>query len=380
MKIVIPFAALALAGCASAAPAPSPAPGAVTQAPARTAGHIQQRHNIAPGVDVLIQPTAFAGVVGNVTIIQQSDGVVLVDTGSSYGGGARVVAQVRAITDLPVKAVIITHWHNDHPLGLAAILDAWPNAEIIATDATRAAMEAGRLNVPREASDHYAQTRIGQLQQAIDGMRENTTNPELSERERAEWAIIVEETPQRFPDQAGTHLVLPTRTFTDRYVIADATNPVEALFLGRANTDGDAVIWLPRQRILIAGDIVVAPVPYMFSMYPSDHIATLQRIEAMAPRLIVPGHGPVLSDFAYLDKTIALIRDAQAQIAPHARASATLEEARAHTDFRTQISAFAGDDPWLAYWFENYTLAPLLDSVYREARGEPLGPPPIEAP
>ena len=73
--------------------------------------------------------------IGNVTVIEQSDGLVLVDSGGSPGSGRRIVGLVRGLSRKPVKAVVITHWHGDHPLGLPAILDAWPKARVIATAA-----------------------------------------------------------------------------------------------------------------------------------------------------------------------------------------------------------------------------------------------------
>ncbi|MGZ8345928.1 MAG: MBL fold metallo-hydrolase, partial [Allosphingosinicella sp.] len=88
---------------------------------------------VAPGVHLLSTPEEYRGpVVGNVTVIEQSDGIVLVDSGLTAADGRRVVSFVRALTDKPVKAVLITHWHNDHPQGVSALREAWPRARIIA--------------------------------------------------------------------------------------------------------------------------------------------------------------------------------------------------------------------------------------------------------
>jgi glyoxylase-like metal-dependent hydrolase (beta-lactamase superfamily II) len=67
--------------------------------------------------------------------------------------------------------------------------------------------------------------------------------------------------------------------------------PVEVMFLGRGNTDGDAVVWAPRQRVLASGDLVVAPIPYAAHTYPGEWIATLKRLEAFDFAWLVPGHG-----------------------------------------------------------------------------------------
>src|SRR4051812_5064055 len=94
-------------------------------------GYFQETLTLAPGVWVLAQPRFQVQPCGNVTVVEQSDGLVLVDAGGSPGAGRRIVERVRALSPKPVKAVIITHWHGDHPQGLSEILKAWPNARTI---------------------------------------------------------------------------------------------------------------------------------------------------------------------------------------------------------------------------------------------------------
>jgi glyoxylase-like metal-dependent hydrolase (beta-lactamase superfamily II) len=78
---------------------------------------------------------------------------VLVDAGGLFGSGERAIALIRAISPKPVKAIVITHWHSDHNLGLAAMVRAWPHARITAQGATIKAMLEGRPpGVPRAPS------------------------------------------------------------------------------------------------------------------------------------------------------------------------------------------------------------------------------------
>ena len=93
---------------------------------------------IAPGIHLLATPPDYLGpATGNVTVIEQTDGVVLIDSGASAAHGRRVVQFVRTLTGKPVKAVLLTHWHNDHPLGVSEIRAAWPRVRIVATERTR---------------------------------------------------------------------------------------------------------------------------------------------------------------------------------------------------------------------------------------------------
>ncbi len=353
---------------------------AQTQQPEAPREYLQVAERVASGVHVLRQAAPnFAGVIGNVTVIEQSDGLVLIDSGASHGSGQRVVELVRSISSRPVKAVVITHWHNDHPLGLSAIVAAWPNAEIIAHSAAAADMEAGRLGtVPRAPSAGYDAERARTLNAAYDALQTGDAARATTAEERAGWARAAAARALRLADVPGTYMVLPRRTFSDRLTLPDRDAPVELIFLGRANTSGDISAWLPRQRVLVAGDAVVEPVPYMFSAYPTEMLTVFDRMRATGYRALIPGHGAVQRDRVYLDRLSALVREVQRQVTPLARANVPLDQIAARTDFAAQRRAFAGNDAWLAYWFDRYGLTPLIASVYSEARGESLGPPPVQ--
>jgi glyoxylase-like metal-dependent hydrolase (beta-lactamase superfamily II) len=93
---------------------------------------------IAAGVYALNQGNEFhIQPRGNVEVIEQSNGVVLVDSGGSPDGAEQVIAFVRSLTDKPVTAIVITHWHGDHALGISRLLEEWPQARVISTAATR---------------------------------------------------------------------------------------------------------------------------------------------------------------------------------------------------------------------------------------------------
>ncbi len=179
--------------------------------------YLQIAERVAPGVHVLRQaaPT-FAGVIGNVIVIEQSDGLVLIDSGSSHGVGQRVVRLVRLISAKPVKAVVVTHWHNDHPLGLSAILAAWPNADIIAHSAAAADLEAGRTGVPQAASADYEAQRVRTLNEAYDAIQTNEAAQARTPEERAGWARMLAARALRLADVPGTSVRRRARAASTR--------------------------------------------------------------------------------------------------------------------------------------------------------------------
>ena len=99
-----------------------------------------QIHPVSPHVWLFKQPTGHEWH-GNAALIEQSDGLVLIDTGGSAGDGRHIASLIQPISDKPVKAVILTHWHDDHTLGLSAIKDAWPNVRIVAAEGALDGME-----------------------------------------------------------------------------------------------------------------------------------------------------------------------------------------------------------------------------------------------
>jgi glyoxylase-like metal-dependent hydrolase (beta-lactamase superfamily II) len=190
-----------------------------------------------------------------------------------------------------------------------------------------------------------------------------------TEEERAGWrAALIDNRAIRFADVSGTHLLLPKRTFVDTLTLADPVAPIELRFLGRANTTGDIVAWLPQQKVLVAGDIVVEPVPFMINVFPTDLEATLSKMHSIPFEILIPGHGVPQRDHELLNRLSDLMRDAIAQVGPLARAGVPVDSVAHRTNFSRHKPLFAGTDPWLGYWFDGYTIAPLIESVYNEVR------------
>ena len=237
----------------------------------------------------------------------------------------------------------------------------------------------GTPPIPTSRDVEYEAARAAILRGYSEGLLAAAQDQALSAEERAGWTRAEGLLAIRVADVPGTYRIPPNRTFADHLTLADPGTPIEVGFEGRANTEGDTVIWLPRQQVLIAGDIVVSPIPFEFNVYPAENIATLVGLRAYDYRVLIPGHGEALPDKRYLDLLIAFMRDVRARIAPLAQQGVTLEEATARLDFTSYEQAFSGDDPWLRLWFRDYALTPLLESAYREAKGEPLGPPLIQA-
>ena len=328
---------------------------------------------LAPGVHLLATPLASrGGVTGNITVIEQSDGRVVIDSGGTAADGRRAVAFIRSITRKPVKALVYTHWHGDHPQGGSEIRAAWPRTRIISTVRTREALRTAALRyIGLRPDERFETINLNQVSGLITQWDAMASNPANDEETRTRYRNAVAEVRARRLDWRGTHLVMPTETFTNELLLDDRERPVRLMFLGRANTDGDAIAWLPNERIVVTGDVVVHPIPFGFYSFPGEWIAVLERIKALNYRILVPGHGEPQTDTVYIDRIGATLRDLRAQIGPLARQGLSLEQVRERVDWNPQRDIF-GDTPRNRLLIDAFWLTPMTVNTYMEARGTPM--------
>ena len=324
---------------------------------------------------VMRQPDRlWAAVIGNVEIIEQSDGVVLVDSGGTIADGQDVVDAVARLTPKPIKAVIITHWHNDHPLGVPAVLAKFPKARIIATDWTAKVMaypDVLQVGIGKPDAKLAKDRFDGAVERSRD-YQKSAQDPALSPAERREFAIEGAWVLERAKRQLNNYIVLPTESFADVLKIDDPMTPIEALYLGRANTRGDAIVWLPRQKVILAGDAVVLPTPYGFNNLEQPWLATLDRIEKYDFKILIPGHGKVQRDRSYLATLRWSMDDIRKQAEALAATNATAEEAAKRFNRAEERRRFGATDGWTQRWLDAYWLDGMFEVAFKQARGLPV--------
>jgi len=328
-------------------------------------GFVRQTMQVAPHVHLIYRPIATnAPYEGNSIVIEQSDGLVVVDAGGSPPSGEYVVAEIRKLSNKPVKDLIYTHYHGDHNLGAGAFLKAWPNLTIISTAATKANMTGKPMNYIKTYSADYA----GEL----DYARQQVADPKVPDAVKAGWQQYLDVGDSIVMGYKNMQAYPATVTFTENYEIADSKEPVEIAFLGKANTDGDAVIWVPNEKVLCSGDIVVNPIPYAAASYPESWIAVLNKLKAYNYAFLVPGHGEVQTDTVYIDKVIAALTDVRAQVTPLAKKGVPLDDVYKQTDFEKLKASFAGDDKWKRGLLNSFFLHSIVKNAYFEATGQPI--------
>jgi glyoxylase-like metal-dependent hydrolase (beta-lactamase superfamily II) len=324
---------------------------------------------LAEGVYAAVRrdPPGFA-VESNSLFVIGDDGVIVVDTQSNASTTRETLAALRALTDKPVRVVVNTHWHDDHVIGNQVYAEAFPGVQFVAHAATRAYL-------PAEGAANRRKWHEGGLSQFIEMLRNLVKDNKslgggaLDEEERASYMSDIR-LGEGYMTVPGTYEpVLPTITLEDKLTLYQGARAVEILFLGRGHTSGDLVVRLPSEGIVAAGDLVVWPVPFVGSdqSHVSDWGATLEKLLALKPSVILPGHGPLMRDDSYVRQVARLMDSVNGQTRAAVARGETLEAARKSVKLDEFRKLFAGESHLRNTLFSMYVAGPAVASAYTDA-------------
>src|SRR5215204_3306956 len=225
---------------------------------------------------------------GNTTVIIGDREVLVVDSCYLPSSAREDIAEIRRWTNKPVRYLVNTHWHFDHTMGNGTYWDAFPGLNIVAhveTARQSSGYNPGWFERFPKRGDRFKQI----LDAGKDANAKVLTDGERKEYQEAIAGIApVQEEFKSVVDRS------PNLTFDSEMRIDLGNREVRVMHLGRGNTAGDAIIFLPKEKILMTGDLVVHPVPYMFGGYPKDFGATLRRLDQLNFETMIPGHGEIL--------------------------------------------------------------------------------------
>ncbi len=324
---------------------------------------------VASGIWAFVAPEGRSGLVsGNSIAIAGDDGVLVVDSGHFPTLTRRMISEIRKLAGKPVRWLVNTHWHPDHHFGNSAYREAYPGITIVSTEYTREQMarQAGRYDTP----DSLRKIVPVIKDRLASGRKRDGT--ELTDGDRAYYAAILEDIDAAIPELAQAKPAPPDVGFEQKLTVHLGKRTVEILFLGRGNTGGDAVVYVPDAKVLMTGDLLVLPTPYAIGSFFSDWIGTLDRLQSIEADAIVPGHGPVQRDKASLVALRELLQTTLSQARECARKGLSLEQGRGAIDLGSSRRKFAGEDPVRLRAFDDAYAQPGIARAYREAKEGPL--------
>jgi glyoxylase-like metal-dependent hydrolase (beta-lactamase superfamily II) len=221
---------------------------------------------------------------GNSIIMTAPQGLIVFDTGRHKEHAQQLLDFARA-QNLPIAAIINSHWHLDHVGGNPRLRAAFPGIRVYASSAIDAARK-GFL------ADYRAQL--------VTEMAGTAKQPEQQESMRAEIALI---------DQGAA--LGPTEIISSSGPVDIAGRRLQLHLESHAVTAGDVWVFDPGTRVLLAGDLVTLPAPFFESACPARWRAALAHLDKAPFDWLVPGHGAPMhkAQFAVYRKAFSNLLD-----------------------------------------------------------------------
>jgi glyoxylase-like metal-dependent hydrolase (beta-lactamase superfamily II)/dienelactone hydrolase len=192
---------------------------------------------------------ANSGHNNNLSFVVTDNGVLVVNAGDNYQLAKALHEEIKKITDQPVRYVVLENGQGHAMLGS----NYWK--------------EQGAVVIAHEDAKHEIEAQSFELLRVM--------------KERA------------LDKAAGTEVVLPDETFTDKRVIEMGNETIELLYLGPAHSPGDIIVWLPCRKVVISGDMAFHQrmLPLFEHTDTAAWIETWDAFEALGAQFVIPGHG-----------------------------------------------------------------------------------------
>ncbi|MBV9957231.1 MAG: MBL fold metallo-hydrolase [Acidobacteria bacterium] len=300
---------------------------------------------VSEGIYVIRHPDAPDSFPqGNTTVIIGEREVLVVDSCLLPSSTKEDIKQIRQWTNKPVRYLVNTHWHFDHTNGNALYAEAFPGLSVIAQVETQKMIQSFNPTAITSYSN-----RTERFKRYLETGKDGDGNP-ISDAFRKDLTNSLNGIDSVVAEFKNLTPLAPNVTFDHELSVNLGNREVQIRFLGRGNTAGDTVIFLPKEKIVIVGDLLDHPVPYFYGGFPLELAATLQRIAQLDAQTIIPGHGDIQHDKTYLTQVIGLVDEVVAVVLKEVNTTPgrKLEEVQQAVPKAVDLAAwrqkFAGND------------------------------------
>lgn len=270
-------------------------------------------------------------VGANSPILVNDDEAIVIDSQITPAAARALVADLKAITDKPVRYVIDTHYHYDHAFGNQIFA---ADAQVIGHDNTRRRL---LTNVMEQYtflnSVQPVPARVEALKQRI--AQETDAQQKVTlERQVANSLAYLEQVKE-------VKVTPPNLTFNQTMTLVRGGREIRLVYLGRGHTDTDVVIYLPKERIVCTGDLMESVISYAGDSYPEEWIATLEKLKALDFDTVMPGHGVVFKGKTKIEAFQKYLRDVITQVTALRKQGLSPEAAAPKVDVTSYRNEFA---------------------------------------
>lgn len=273
---------------------------------------------VARGVHVI--PDGRVPLVPNIGVVVSDGAAMIVDCGMGPRNGEAVLAAARRLAPDHELTLTLTHFHPEHGYG----------AQVFAGQSRIVYNEAQRIELCAKGAGY-----AGLFRTFGDAVAEQLEGLELVEPDETyDSAVDL--------DMGRIHVLLRS--------------------WGPAHTAGDQVVFLPEQGVLFAGDLVENRMFPIFPYFPPDDtdvdgsrwIAVLERLEALQPTVVVPGHGEV-GDVSLITTVRTYLEHVRDEVGRFARQGGEVDEAIAHLEpaLRSQYPDWDGPE-WIDFAIRSF--------------------------
>jgi glyoxylase-like metal-dependent hydrolase (beta-lactamase superfamily II) len=315
-------------------------------------------------------PYADVGLSGNSIAILSDDGVLVFDSNGTPETAATVLTEIRKLTDKPVRYLVNSHWHWDHWGGNQAYQAAFPGLQIITHEKTRELMLTVEPRWNEKGLKEELPQFLNDFEKQIAAIKAKNAAPERIKA--AEERLAVDR--NFLAQKLALHKTYPNVTFSDSMTILMGDREIQLLH-AQAITTGDTYLYLPKEKVLVTGDILLSPYPFAIGgTYPAEWLKTLEKFVTLAPSVIIPGHGDAETNNDSLRANAMLFREVTQQVKADKTIGMTVEQTtEALGKQNVELAAKIGiNDAETAAAFKDYFLDVFVKRAYRELDG-PLG-------
>ncbi|HZP67157.1 MAG TPA: MBL fold metallo-hydrolase [Rudaea sp.] len=323
---------------------------------------------VGDGVYAFIE-TMHSIVSGNVIAVIGTRSILVFDTGQHPPMAHAIAEDIKRLSDKPVRYIAVSHWHDDHWVGNADFAAVYPDVQVLAHPFTAAQIAERRATFAGAPCKALLEKQVKPMRDELASGKKADGSPVSDERRKAlavEAAGFDEQ--EKECDQMRFRGV--DLTFESKLAIDLGGRTVELMHLGRGNTAGDIVAWLPESKTLLTGDLLVHPFPFATQSYITEWAAVMHKLDALDATTIVPGHGPVMHDKRYLEDVAALLDALSAQAHAAYRPGMTADELRSKVDFSAFSDRFSHGERFIKINFDYMIGQPAIDRLWQELSGQ----------
>jgi cyclase len=301
----------------------------------------------------------------SVVIVNEND-VLVFDTFSRVSIARTLLAEIRKITDKPVRYVVNSHHHPDHWSGNEVFAEAFPDVEIISTAEAREFMLNIENSWPPVWSEQLRQQQAVLDKEISTGKQEDGTVFTAEQRREEEKEVgLLRNWVGELMKVKRTH---PTLTYKDVLTLRHGGR--EFIFMDVVgDATGTTVLYLPKEKVLATGDALHYPLPdFNFNLPLSRLNKSLKELNELDVQMIIPGHGPALPGKEALKLTIELQDSVIRQVGEIVkRGTVTVEEMAKLVNVNSIREKFPRQDEAFKTQFD-HIVGRMVDNASREAR------------